>query len=229
VDRLYLTIIPSMEKALIASGRMVEEQLVAPGRDIKNPRVLDAMLKVPRHAFLPRASRKFAYRDEPLPIGYGQAISQPFVVAFMTEQLDPQPTDQVLEVGAGSGYQAAVLSLLVAQVCAVEILEPLAKRARADLKRLGYDNVKILAGDGYKGWPEDETFDAIMVACAPDHVPQPLLSQLKDGGRMIIPIGTPGNQQLFLFRKRGAMVEKKVVLPVRFLPMTGNLGRDIPS
>jgi len=199
--------------------KMVEEQLSVPGRDIKNQRVLDAMATVPRHEFVPKALSRFAYSDEPLPIGYGQTISQPFVVAFMTEQLDPKPTDRVLEIGTGSGYQAAVLSRLVAEVYTIEIIEPLARRAEADLKRLGYNNVKVLAGDGYQGWPDHAPFDAIIVTCAPDQIPQTLVEQLRDGGRMIIPVGALEEQQLYLLQKRGAKVEQKAVLPVRFVPM----------
>jgi len=202
-----------------ARQRMVE-QLSAPGRDIKNRLVLDAMASVPRDEFVPESLRKFAYSDEPLPIGYHQSISQPYIVAFMTEQLDPKPTDRVLEIGTGSGYQAAVLSRLVAEVYTIEIIEPLAKRAEADLKRLGYLNVKVLAGDGYKGWPEHAPFDSIIVTCAPNHIPQPLIDQLKDDGRMIIPVGTLGDQQLYLLRKHGAEIEQQAVLPVAFVPMT---------
>src|ERR1700751_1221051 len=202
-----------------ARQRMVEEQLSAPGRDIKNRLVLEAMASVPRHEFVPEVVRRFAYWDEPLPIGYGQTISQPFIVAFMTEQLDPKPTDRVLEIGTGSGYQAAVLSRLVAEVYSIEIMEPLAKRAEADLKRLGFNNVKVLAGDGYKGWPEYAPFDAIIVTCAPDHIPPPLVEQLRDGGRIIIPVGPPENQQLYLLQKHGAKVEQQAILPVRFVPM----------
>src|SRR6516225_8990935 len=203
-----------------ARQRMVEEQLAAPDRGIKNRLVLEAMSTVPRHEFVPESLRKFAYRDEPLPIGYGQSISQPFVVAFMTEQLDPKPTDRVLEIGTGSGYQAAVLSRLVTEVYTIEIIEPLARRAEADLKRLGYDNVKVLAGDGYRGWPDHAPFDAIIVTCAPDHIPQPLVEQLRDGGRMVIPVGALENQQLYLLQKHGTKVEQQAVLPVRFVPMT---------
>jgi protein-L-isoaspartate(D-aspartate) O-methyltransferase len=199
--------------------QMVEEQLLAPGRDIKDQRVLDALGTVPRHEFVPKALERFAYVDGPLPIGYGQTISQPFVVAFMTEQLNPKPTDRVLEIGTGSGYQAAVLSRLVAEVYTIEIIEPLARRAEADLKRLGYNNVKVLAGDGYRGWPEHAPFDAIIVTCAPDHIPQPLVEQLRDGGRMIIPVGALEDQQLYLLQKRGARVEQQAILPVRFVPM----------
>jgi protein-L-isoaspartate(D-aspartate) O-methyltransferase len=211
---------PATESGFLVERRqMVDEQLAAPGRDIKNRRVLDAMATVPRHEFVPKAEWKFAYWDEPLPIGYGQTISQPFIVAFMTEQLDPKPTDRVLEIGTGSGYQAAVLSRLVAKVYTIEIIEPLAKRAEADLKRLGYDNVKVLAGDGYQGWPAHAPFDAVIVTCAPDHIPQPLIEQLRDGGRMIIPVGALENQQLYLLQKHGTKIEQQAVLPVRFVPM----------
>jgi len=203
-----------------ARQRMVQEQLSAPGRDIKNRLVLEAMATVPRHEFVPETLRKFAYWDEPLPIGYGQTISQPFVVAFMTEQLNPKPTDRILEVGTGSGYQAAILSRLVAEVYTIEIIEPLAKRAEADLRRLGFLNVKVLAGDGYKGWPEHAPFDSVIVTCAPEHIPQALIDQLKDGGRMIIPVGSPGDQQLYLLRKHGDKIDQQAVLPVRFVPMT---------
>jgi protein-L-isoaspartate(D-aspartate) O-methyltransferase len=202
-----------------ARRRMVEEQLA--GRGIKSHAVLEAMAAVPRHEFVPENVRKFSYADEPLEIGYGQTISQPYIVAFMTEQLDPQPADRVLEIGTGSGYQAAILSRLVSEVYTIEIVEPLAKRAASDLKRLGYENVKVLAGDGYKGWPEHAPFDEIIVTCAPDHVPKPLVDQLRDGGRMIVPVGPPGMQELFLLRKRGTKVEQTAVLPVRFVPMTG--------
>ena len=211
---------PASEAELFAQRKkMVEEQLAAPGRDIRNRRVLDAMAAVPRHEFVPKALWKFAYSDDPLPIGYRQTISQPFIVAFMTEQLDPKPTDRVLEIGTGSGYQAAVLSRLVAEVYTIEIIEPLAKRAEADLKRLGYNNVRVLAGDGYQGWPEHAPFDAIIVTCAPDHIPQPLVEQLRDGGRMIIPVGPSDNQQLYFLQKLGTKVEEQAVLPVRFVPM----------
>ena len=204
-----------------ARKRMVKEQLAASDRGITNAPVLAVMGKVPRHEFVPAALRAQAYDDRPLPIGHDQTISQPFIVAFMTEQLDPKPTDKVLEIGTGSGYQAAVLSELVHEVCTIEIVEPLARRAEADLKRLGYTNVTVRAGDGYQGWPEAAPFDAIIVTCAPDHVPQPLVDELKDGGRLIIPVGSDGIQELYLLRKRGGKVERQAVLPVRFVPMTG--------
>ena len=200
---------------------MVISQLLGSGRGITNARVLAVMGQVPRHEFVPERQRAQAYDDHPLPIGYGQTISQPFIVAFMTEQLEPKPTDRVLEIGTGSGYQAAVLSELVARVYTIEIVDGLATRAAADLKRLGYTNVQVRAGDGYKGWPEAAPFDAIMVTCAPERVPQPLVEQLKDGGRIIIPVGPLWNQELVLLRKHGGKLEQHAVLPVRFVPMTG--------
>jgi protein-L-isoaspartate(D-aspartate) O-methyltransferase len=203
-----------------ARQRMVKYQLAAPGRDITNARVLAVMGKVPRHEFVPATLRAQAYADHPLPIGYDQTISQPFIVAFMTEKLEPKPTDKVLEIGTGSGYQAAVLAGLVSNVFTIEIVEPLARRAGSDLKRLGHTNVMVRAGDGYKGWPEAAPFDAIIVTCAPERVPQPLVDQLKEGGRMIIPVGLANDQQLYLFRKAGGRIEKRAVLPVRFVPMT---------
>lgn len=201
--------------------RMVEAQLKARGRDITNTRVLAAMAKVPRHELVPANVRREAYNDHPLPIGHGQTISQPYIVAYMTEVVDPKPSDRVLEIGTGSGYQAAVLAEVVAEVYTIEIVEPLAKRAESDLARLGYKNVKVRAGDGYQGWPEAAPFDVILVTCAPDHVPQPLVAQLKEGGRMIIPVGPFGDQELYLLEKRDGQVRRRGVLPVRFVPMTG--------
>jgi len=199
---------------------MVTQQIA--GRDIKDGRVLAAMREVPRHEFVPADTRQSAYDDSPLPIGHGQTISQPYIVAFMTEQLAPRATDRVLEVGAGSGYQAAILSKLVKEVYTIEIVEPLAKRAAADLERLGFRNVHVKAGDGYEGWPEHAPFDSIIVTCAPEKVPEPLVRQLKDGGRMIIPVGEQlGAQELYVLEKRGAELKKTAVLPVRFVPMTG--------
>lgn len=206
-------------------GRMVEEQLKGFGRDITNQRVLAAMGKVPRHELVPEEWRKVAYSDSPLPIGHGQTISQPYIVAFMTEKLNPSPKDRVLEIGTGSGYQAAVLAELVAEVYSIEIVEPLAKRAEADLKRLGCKNVKVKAGDGYQGWPEAAPFDAIIVTCAPERVPQPLVDQLKEGGKMMIPVGAASDQQLYLLEKKGGKVHQRAVLPVRFVPMTGKSGK----
>ncbi len=200
--------------------RMVTEQLAARGRDITNARVLGAMGKVPRHEYVPESARAQAYEDFPLPIGRGQTISQPFIVAFMTEQLDPKPGERVLEIGTGSGYQAAVLAELGATVYTIEIIDQLAKRAATTLKQHGYTNVLTRTGNGYKGWPEAAPFEAIIVTCAPEEVPQALKEQLKDGGRMIIPVGPPWNQRLVLLRKHGKDLEQKAVLPVRFVPMT---------
>ena len=212
-----------------ARQRMVEEQLKAPDRAITNQRVLQAMATVPRHEFVPESVREMAYGDHPLPIGHGQTISQPYIVAFMTEQLQPRATDRVLEIGTGSGYQAAILSALVAEVYTIEIVEPLARRAESDLQRLGYKNVKVKAGDGYQGWPEAAPFDTIIVTCAPERIPQPLVDQLKEGGRMIIPVGASHDQQLYLLQKRGKKVEQRAVLPVRFVPMTGKKGAAEPK
>jgi protein-L-isoaspartate(D-aspartate) O-methyltransferase len=216
----------SLTQAEFASARrkLVEEQIAAPDRGITNRKVLEVMGSVPRHEFVPESQRNFAYRDQPLPIGYGQTISQPSLVAFMTDKLDLKPADRVLEIGTGSGYQAAILSQLAAYVYTIEIIEPLARRARADLKRLGYYNVSVLVGDGYKGWPEYAPFDAVIVTCAPDHIPQPLVDQLRDGGRMVIPVGQIGNQSLYLLQKHGQVVEQQSILAVRFVPMTGKMG-----
>jgi len=197
--------------------RMVEQQLKL--RGIKEERVLAAMAKVPREEFVPADARPSAYEDGPLPIGYDQTISQPYVVAFMTEQLRPKKSDRVLEIGSGSGYQAAILGELVAEVYTIEIVEPLAKSAEATLQRLGYSNVHIKVGDGYKGWSEEAPFDAIIVTCAPEKVPQPLVDQLKDGGRMVIPVGERFAQQLYLLEKKNGQLKESVTLPVRFVPM----------
>ncbi len=210
-----------------ARARMVRQQLSTPGRDITNARVLAAMGKVPRHELVPASLRSQAYNDHPLPIGHDQTISQPFIVAFMTEKLESKPTDKVLEIGTGSGYQAAVLAELVREVYTIEIVEPLAHRAETDLKRLGYTNVFVHAGDGYKGWPEAAPFDAIIVTCAPEHVPQTLVEQLREGGRMIIPVGPAGNQELYVLHKKDGNAERRAVLPVRFVPMTGGKGAEV--
>ena len=202
---------------------MVEQQLKP--RGIKDERVLAAMAKVPREEFIPEAARADAYEDGPLPIGYDQTISQPYIVAFMTEQLRPKPSDRILEIGSGSGYQAAILSELVSEVYTIEIVEPLGKRAEETLRRLGYKNVKVKIGDGYQGWPEYAPFDAVIVTCAPDHVPQPLVEQTKEGGRIVIPVGPAGDQTLYLLEKKNGRLEKRNVLPVSFVPMTGEASR----
>jgi protein-L-isoaspartate(D-aspartate) O-methyltransferase len=206
----------------LARQQMVAEQLARAGRDITNARVLAVMGKVPRHEYVPERLRPDAYADRALPLGHGQTISQPYIVAFMTERLEPQPTDRVLEIGTGSGYQAAVLAGLVAEVYTIEIISELAQRAAADLKRLGCTNVHVRAGDGYQGWAEAAPFEGIIVTCAPERVPQPLIDQLKDGGRIIIPVGSGRIQDLVLLRKRSGKLEQQAVLPVSFVPMTGD-------
>jgi len=199
---------------------MVEEQLKP--RGVHDERVLAAMAKVPREEFVPENLRNRAYADGPLPIGHDQTISQPYIVAFMTEQLHPQPTDKILEIGTGTGYQAAVLAELVKDVYTIEIVDPLAKEASARLARLDYNNAHVKVGDGYQGWPEVAPFDGIIVTCAPDKVPQPLAQQLKEGGRMIIPVGTTMmDQQLYLLEKKNGELAQTAILPVRFVPMTG--------
>ena len=199
--------------------QMVERQLMT--RGINDQRVLAAMAKVPREEFVTPESRSASYEDGPLPIGYGQTISQPYIVAFMTEQLRPKPSDRVLEIGTGSGYQAAILAELVSDVYSIEIVEPLAKNAEATLQQLGYKNVHLKIGDGYKGWSDAAPFDAIIVTCAPDKVPQPLIDQLKDGGRMVIPVGNTFAQELYLLEKKNGQLKQSATLPVRFVPMAG--------
>jgi protein-L-isoaspartate(D-aspartate) O-methyltransferase len=197
---------------------MVDEQLAA--RDIKDPRVLAAMRRVPRHEFVPEAMRGNAYMDSPLPIGHDQTISQPYIVAFMTEALQLDPSHRVLEIGTGSGYQAAILGELVKEVYTIEIVAPLADRARATLKQLGYTNVQVRTGNGYLGWPDQAPFDRVMVTAAPDAIPQPLIEQLAIGGLMAIPVGV-GDQELLILRRTDKGMETLRTLPVRFVPMTG--------
>lgn len=199
---------------------MVLEQIER--RGVKDPRVLAAMRKVPREEFVPDAVKAEAHDDRPLPIGEGQTISQPYIVAFMTEALALKGDEKVLEIGTGSGYQAAVLGELAKEVYSIEIVEPLGKRAAKVLQKLGYANVKTRIGDGYRGWREAAPFDAIIVTCAPEEVPKPLADQLAEGGRMIIPVGPDGKaQQLVLLRKKNGKLHRQEVLPVRFVPMTG--------
>ena len=197
---------------------MVAELLRA--RDIQGTRVLDAMTRVPRHAFVPAHAQPVAYNDHPIRIGNGQTISQPYIVAFMSQALGIRATDRALEVGTGSGYQAAVLAELAQTVYTIEILPDLAKRGRLVLSSLGYKNIHYRIGDGYRGWPEEAPFDAIMVTAAPGHVPQPLLDQLAMGGRLIIPVGKDQQTLMIMTRTPGGF-EKKELLPVRFVPMTG--------
>jgi len=197
---------------------MVETQIRA--RGVKDPRVLAAMLEVERHLFVPKDLHPTAYSDQPLPIGEGQTISQPYIVALMTELLDLKGGEKVLEVGTGSGYQAAILAELAKEVYTIEIVEKLATSAEKLLLDLGYKNIKVRAGDGYLGWPEAAPFDAIIVTCAPDHIPRPLVDQLKEGGRMVIPVGEL-TQELRKIVKRGGRLETTNVSPVIFVPMTG--------
>jgi protein-L-isoaspartate(D-aspartate) O-methyltransferase len=199
-------------------ARMVEEQLKR--RDIRDPRVLSAMQSVPRHLFIPESARSGAYGDFPVPIGYGQTISQPYIVAFMTEALRVAPEHRVLEIGTGSGYQAAVLSVLAKEVFTIEIVDALAKRARATLADRGYRNVEVRSGNGYLGWPEHAPYDRIMVTAAPPEVPPALVQQLKVGGLMAIPVGV-GDQELRIMRRGATGMETIATLPVRFVPMVG--------
>jgi protein-L-isoaspartate(D-aspartate) O-methyltransferase len=201
------------------AGEMVDKEIVAAG--VTNERVVRAMRDTPRHEFVPANQRQFAYYDMALPIGNGQTISPPFIVASMTEAIDPQPGDRVLEIGTGSGYQAAVLGPLVRDVYTIEIVEPLSRRATRVLKRLGYENVHTRAGDGYLGWPEAAPFDKIIVTCSPEKVPQPLVDQLRDGGLMIIPVGERYQQTLYLMRKVNGELESEALRPTLFVPMTG--------
>ena len=205
-----------------AREAMVREQLEA--RGVKDPRVLQAMRKVPRHEFVPPAVRGLAYEDHPLPIGHDQTISQPYIVAYMTEALKLEGREKVLEIGTGSGYQAAVLAEIAPQVYSLEIVCPLERFARGNLDRLGYQRVKTQCADGYQGWPEFAPFDAIIVTAAPDHVPQPLLDQLKPGGRLILPVGSSG-QELVILTRTPTGFKKQSLLPVRFVPMTGEAER----
>jgi protein-L-isoaspartate(D-aspartate) O-methyltransferase len=198
--------------------QMVNEQLKA--RKIKSEAVLDAMRQVPRHLFVPKNLQQHAYADSPLPIGLDQTISQPYIVAFMTESLEPAPGMKVLEIGTGSGYQAAVLAYLGCDVYTIELLPELAERAGKTLAALQFKNVNVKCGNGYAGWPEEAPFDAIIVTAAPDKIPEKLLEQLKDGGKMIIPVGPVSSlQSLKLITKKGKRMIEKDLLPVRFVPM----------
>jgi protein-L-isoaspartate(D-aspartate) O-methyltransferase len=198
--------------------KMVESQIKS--RGVRDPRVLSAMLKVERHLFVPKEFRNSAYSDQPLPIGEGQTISQPYIVALMTELLELKGGERVLEVGTGSGYQAAILAELAAEVYTIEIVEKLASSAKKVLLESGYQNIKVKAGDGYLGWPEAAPFDAIIVTCAPDHIPEPLLDQLKEKGRMVVPVGTY-SQELKKIVKKSGKIETTDITPVIFVPMTG--------
>lgn len=196
--------------------KMVHQQIEA--RGITDPHVLEAMRTVKRHLFVPKEQQRRAYGDHPLPIGYGQTISQPYIVAYMTEAAQLKPEDKVLEIGTGSGYQAAVLARIVGEVYSIEIIEALAQKAEKTLNRLGYQNIFIKYGDGYQGWQEHAPYDTIIVTAAPDHIPEKLLEQLAVGGRMVIPIGS-FFQDLYVITKTEEGIVKESLLPVRFVPM----------
>lgn len=199
---------------------MVEMQLAE--RGITDAGVLSAMRRLPRHLFVPESVREYAYGDHPLPIGAKQTISQPYIVAYMTQALALARGDRVLEIGTGSGYQAAVLAELTDSVYTIEIVEALAKKSAETLRQLGYENIHMRVGDGWGGWPEAAPFDAIIVTAAPGHVPERLVEQLKEGGRLIVPVGDR-KQQLLLLSKRDGKVQTDTLLPVRFVPMTGKV------
>jgi len=202
-----------------ARKRMVRQDLA--GRDITDRRVLEAMAKVPRHRFVPDGLADQAYDDFPLPIGHGQTISQPYIVALMTQLVRPKPESRALDVGTGSGYQAAVLAELCKEVYSIEIVKPLADEAKKRLAEEGYKNVTVRAGDGYRGWPEKAPFDVIIVAAAPDHVPQPLVDQLAPGGRLVIPVGNFFQDLLLVEKGADGTVHRKSIIAVMFVPMTG--------
>jgi protein-L-isoaspartate(D-aspartate) O-methyltransferase len=221
---LFLSVVASARAQSLANWKqladqMVEEEVVAAG--VENKRVIEAIRRIPRHEFVPRSERTKAYYDMALPIGSNQTISSPFIVAYMTEQLDPHDSDRVLEIGTGSGYQAAVLSGLVKDVYTIEIVPPLGRQAEKTLRRLKYNNVHTRIGDGFLGWPEEAPFDKIIVTCSPEKVPQPLVDQLAEGGRMIVPVGERYQQNFYLFRKVDGKLESEALLATLFVPMTG--------
>ena len=201
------------------------DQAIAPA--VGDSAVVAAMRKVPRHLFVPKDLVNEAYENNPLPIGEDQTISQPFIVALMTHLLQLGPQSKVLEIGTGSGYQAAVLAEITPNVYSIEIVEPLARRAAKDLAAAGYGGVHLRIGDGYLGWPEAAPFDGILVTCAPDHVPQPLQDQLAEGGRLVIPVGdNPDDQELVVIEKKDGQLIRKGIVPVRFVPMTGKAAEE---
>lgn len=202
--------------------RMVENHIAA--RGIEHPATLKAMRNVERHRLVPRGQVENAYEDRPLPIGYGQTISQPYIVAFMTEVIHPKPNMKILEVGTGSGYQAAVLAEVVDEVYTIEIVEALAKSAKSNLEKLGYTNIQVKHADGYYGWEEHAPFDAIVVTAASEFIPPPLIDQLKEGGKMIIPVGAPFTAQhlMLVEKKKDGKIKTTNLLPVRFVPFTRN-------
>lgn len=204
--------------------KMVREQIIK--RGVTDPLVINAMKNVERHLFVPDEYIRMAYADRPLPIGHGQTISQPYIVAFMTEILDLKPGDRVLEIGTGSGYQAAVLAEICDRVYTIEVIAPLGKHAESVLKKMGYDNIIFKIGDGYKGWKENAPFSAIIVTCSPTHIPEPLQDQLAEGGRMIIPVGERFVQQLVYLVKKDGELHQTAVLPVTFVPMVDEKGKN---
>jgi len=207
--------------------QLIEQDVKATSAYLKkealDPRVLEVMATVPRHEFVPDELKSYAYRNTPLPIGHGQTISQPYIVAIMTDLLAAKPDSKVLEIGTGSGYQAAIMAELVSQVFSIEIIKPLGELATDRLKRLGYDKIKTKIGDGYYGWEEHAPFDAIIVTAAASHVPPPLIKQLKIGGRMIIPVGSQfmAQELLLIYKEEGGKIITRQILPVRFVPLTG--------
>jgi len=208
-----------------ARQQMVKEDIQ--GRGIDDERIVQAMLKVKRHLFVPESYRHVAYADRPLPIGEGQTISQPYIVALMTYHLHLQPEDKVLEIGTGSGYQAAVLAELAKEVYSIEIIEPLARTAQERLQAMGYNNVWVKCGDGFYGWQEHAPYDAIIITCAAPTIPERLVEQLNEGGRMILPLGDdPFYQSLTVLTKRGGKIGKQRITGVVFVPMTGAIGED---
>jgi protein-L-isoaspartate(D-aspartate) O-methyltransferase len=222
ITQPFIMAIEAQEKNFRAEREeMVYQQLVK--RNIKSEQVLDAFLKVKRHLFVPERYVAMAYEDRPLPIGHDQTISQPYIVAYMVETADIQPEERVLEIGTGSGYQAAILGEIAKEVYTIEIIEELGRRARRLLHELGYDNVHVKIGDGYEGWPEHAPFDAILVTAAIAEVPEPLIEQLAEDGRMLIPVGDPKRlQYLELLRKRKGKIRRERLVPVRFVPFTRN-------
>jgi protein-L-isoaspartate(D-aspartate) O-methyltransferase len=223
----------SSEESVIAADEwgdarqaMVSSQIEA--RGVRDPRVLEAMRRVPRHRFVAEAWRSAAYEDRPLPIGHEQTISQPYVVALMSELASVRPGQRVLEIGTGSGYQAAVLAELGAEVRSIEIVEPLGLRARALLSELGYRNVEVRIGDGYAGWPDEAPFDVVLLTAAPPQIPPPLLEQLAIGGRLVAPVGRGDDQDLVVITRTERGLSQRTVIPVRFVPMTGRAERSSP-
>jgi len=204
-----------------ARREMVEKQIIS--RGVSDTSVINAMLKVDRHRFVPREYEKYAYADRPLPIGEAQTISQPYVVALMTQELKLKKRERVLEIGTGSGYQAAILSVLAQDVYTIELIPVLAKSAAERLESLGFENVQVKCGDGFLGWPEAGPFDAIIITCAVPRIPEPLVEQLAEGGRLIMPLGEELYQELVLYRKKGDKLEETSIIPVRFVPMKGKI------